>query len=305
MWPTRQARKLQIVQAIQNHSMQVRPMPGIAHPAALDTLAMQYIASSRREDYYLLLQQKAISPLRADPNNALFHPERAVAYHLQQANVDEAAWLVFLMTHFARPANTEWLRLKDVYGMLGAGIWDWPTVSQNPAAFARWITVNWNRIRGQFGSHRKYESLRPNARRNIVSVVNSYIDWVGPQGHQHFFSTSVRLAGNNPTVVFEHFYQHMSVLSFGRLAKFDFLAMLGRYGIAPIAAGSAYLRGATGPLRGARLLFDGRPNSITSLDTLQVFLNELDADLGMGMTITEDALCNWQKSPSRFQHFKG
>ena len=97
----------------------------------------------------------------------------------------------------------------------------------------------------------------------------------------------------------------MSVLSFGRLAKFDFLAMLGRYGIAPIAAGSAYLRGATGPLRGARLLFDGRPNSITSLDTLQVFLDELDADLGMGMTITEDALCNWQKRPSRFHHFKG
>ena len=138
MWPTRQARKLLIIQALQNHVVQVRPMPGIAQPATLDTLAMQFIASIRREDYYLLLQQKAISAQRADPNNAHFHPERAVAYHLQQANVDEAAWLLFLMTHFARPANTQWLRLKDVYGMLGLGIWDWPSVSQNPASFARW-----------------------------------------------------------------------------------------------------------------------------------------------------------------------
>ena len=135
--------------------------------------------------------------------------------------------------------------------------------------------------------------------------MNSYIDWVGPQGHQHFFSSSVRLAGNNPTAIFEHLYQHMTVLSFGRLAKFDFLALLGRYRVAPITAGSAYLSGATGPLRGARLLFDGRPNSTTSPDTLQVFLDELDVNVGVGMTITEDALCNWQKSPSRFVHFTG
>jgi hypothetical protein len=31
----------------------------------------------------------------------------------------------------------------------------------------------------------------------------------------------------------------------------------------------------------------------------------LEADLGVGMQAMEDALCNWQKSPRRFVHFKG
>ena len=305
MWPKRQARLRQIVAAFQRHAGRHRPMPGIAQRSALDTLALQYIASCRREDYYRLLQQKVISRLRADPHNALFNPERAIAYHLQQNNVDEAAWLVFLMTHFGRPANTGWRRLQDVYGMLGRGIWDWALVSRNPAAFSRWMSGNWTLVGGQFGSHRKYESLRPTARRDIGSVLTSYLAWVGHAGHDDFFAVSARCAGNDPAVIFDYLYRQMDVVSFGRLAKFDYLAMLGRYRIAPIEAGSAYLRGASGPLRGARLLFDGRPDGSTSPETLQLFLDELDATVGVGMTVTEDALCNWQKSPTQFEHFRG
>jgi hypothetical protein len=38
---------------------------------------------------------------------------------------------------------------------------------------------------------------------------------------------------------------------------------------------------------------------------LQARLDVLDRDLGVGMAVMEDALCNWQKSPDRFVHFKG
>jgi len=34
-------------------------------------------------------------------------------------------------------------------------------------------------------------------------------------------------------------------------------------------------------------------------------LDELDEDLVIGMEVLEDALCNWQKSPLKFEHFKG
>jgi len=34
-------------------------------------------------------------------------------------------------------------------------------------------------------------------------------------------------------------------------------------------------------------------------------LDELDVDLRVTMKVIEDALCNWQKSPTRFVHFKG
>ena len=295
----------QITAAINQYSKNVRPLPGITQPAALQTLAMQYIASLRREDYFRLLQEKVISADRADPNNSGFQAERAVAHHLQQGNVDEGAWLIFLMTHFARHVDSGWLRLKDVYGMLGDGIWNWPSVSQNPADFSSWISVNWTRIRGHFGSHRKYESLRPTAPRNIGSVVSSYVEWIGPEGHQQLFSEVTRCAGNHPAAIFDHLYRHMQVVSFGRLAKFDYLAMLGRYGIIPAVPGSAYLKGATGPLRGARLLFEGHHDGVTSPDQLQAFLTQLDNNIGAGMAVTEDALCNWQKSPLTFRHFKG
>ncbi len=305
MWPSREAEKQRIVAALRHHDAAVRKLPGLKNPRAVDTLAMQFVASLRREDYYRVVQRKPISADRADPNHPSFDAERAVAFHVQRGNIDEAAWLVFLMTHFARPAETGWLRLQDVYGRLGAGFWDWNTVSANPGAFSVWLATNWPDVRGKFGNHRKYESLRPDCARNMSRVVDSYVRWIGAGGHQRFFADVIRRAGNDPHTIFETLYQEMRIVSFGRLAKFDYLALIGRYGIAPISAGSAYLDGATGPAKGAHLLFDGQRDGLTTSDVLQDLLDGLDANLGVGMQVMEDALCNWQKTPLEFQHFRG
>jgi hypothetical protein len=115
----------------------------------------------------------------------------------------------------------------------------------------------------------------------------------------------VQRTGNDPHKIFDALYRGLVVRSFGRLAKFDYLSLIGRYGIAPVEAGSAYLSGATGPAKGARLLFDGRPDGQSPLTELQSMLDALDADLQVTMKVMEDALCNWQKSPKRFVHFKG
>jgi hypothetical protein len=266
---------------------------------------MQLIASLRREDYYVSVQRKLPSPHRADPNHLLFDAERAVAYHVRTGNIEEASWLVFLMTHFARAGDTGWLRLRDIYGRLGAGIWDYASVSANPVAFINWLAANWQNVRGKFGNHRKYESLDPHANRNMDKVLRSYLDWVGPPGHRAKFANIIHAAGNDPHVIFNALYNDMSVVSFGRLAKFDYLSLIGRYGIAPISAGSAYLEGATGPARGARLLFDGNVNGASKNDQLQVMLDDLDSSLGVGMAVLEDALCNWQKSHLQFVHYVG
>lgn len=278
---------------------------GIPDDVTIDTLAWQFIASLRREDYYRLVQSKPIEAHRADPNSAMFDAERAVAFHVQQGNIDDAGWLIFLMTHFARRPDSGWRRLQDVYGKLGVGTWDWASVQGNPQAFFRWMTANWRSIGGAFGNHRKYESLKPTAKRPMSRAVENYLAWVGPADHQTFFANAVRVAGNDPHVIFDQLYRSMRVNSFGRLAKFDYLLLIGRYGLAPIAAGSAYLDGATGPGRGARLLIDGNPTSRTANITLQTALDGLDGRLNVGMEVMEDALCNWQKSPRRFIHYKG
>lgn len=305
MWPSWNPERVRIATELERHSRAVGPLPGIADPAALNTLALQFVASLRRESYYEHVQRKVISTGKADPNNPNFDAERAVTYHMQQRNIDEAAWLVFLMTHFGRPEGSGWTRLRDVYGKLGAGIWDWRTVSADPKAFTSWLAANWRNIRGKFGNHRKYESLRNDSNRGTGRVVESYVAWVGGEGHARMFADTIRRTGNDPHAIFDALYRKLSVRSFGRLAKFDYLSLIGRYSIAPIDAGSAYLEGATGPLKGARLLFDGRPDGPTSPNALQRKLNALDADLQVTMKVMEDALCNWQKSPTRFIHFKG
>jgi hypothetical protein len=178
-------------------------------------------------------------------------------------------------------------------------------VSANPAAFTAWLAANWQRVRGKFGNHRKYESLRPDANRTMGQVVESYVAWIGVGGHVKFFADAVRQAGNDPHRIFDALYIELPVPTFGRLAKFDYLSLIGRYGIAPVEAGSAYLAGATGPAKGARLLFDGRRDGSSSDAQLQARLDTLDRDLRVGMSVTEDALCNWQKSPLHFIHYKG
>lgn len=186
-WPTRNAQQQQLRAALLVHSAQTRPLPGVLDPRALDTLVLQIVASVRREDYYRLIRARPASPRRADPHDALFNPEHAVAFHLSNGNLDEAAWLVFLMTHFAKPADSGWRRLQDVYGMLGNGLWDWPSVSGNAAAFDAWLAANWTSIRGKFGNHRKYESLRPGSNRSTGFVIREYVRLIAAPGHQAFY----------------------------------------------------------------------------------------------------------------------
>lgn len=304
MWPSRDPERQRIANDLAAAKAPLG-LSGLPNQATIDTLALQFVASLRREDYYQVVQKKPVSIARADPNSPLFDAERAVAFHMQQGNVDEAGWLIFLMTHFARATHTKWQRLQDVYGRLGTGVWDWATVTTNPSAFHSWIDANWQQIRGKFGNHRKYNSLRPTAVSPLHRTVDDYLAWIGPVGHASFFANAVHAAGNDPHTIYDHLYNSMKVRTFDRLGKFDYLSLVGRYGLAPISAGSAYLKGATGPQSGARLLVDGSRKSATRLALIQGTLDALDVRLNVGMAVMEDALCNWQKSPAQFVHYLG
>jgi hypothetical protein len=115
----------------------------------------------------------------------------------------------------------------------------------------------------------------------------------------------VQAGGNSAQSIFDYCYNSMTVTHFGRLGKFDYLCLLGRLGLANMSPGSAYLVGATGPLAGARLLFGGRTDARLRAVALEGWLRDLDVVLDVGMQVMEDSLCNWQKSPRRFVHFRG
>ena len=277
---------------------------GVLEPVARRTLATQMIASLRRSDYTEILKNRDIHPSRADPDNDMFDPERAALFHARNGNLDEAIWIIFLSTHFGKHGRHGWRLMRDVYSGLGTGRWTWERVSGQPDAFREWLRVNRARIAGAFGNHRKYETLDPVSRSSTALVVESFVRLCSPSP-SGYFAKLVRKTGNNPTEIFDAAYRGLTIARFGRLAKFDFLAMLGRTDLAPVKPGSTYLRGATGPLRGARLLVDGDPNSHTGTDELDNILRRLDLTLGVGMQVMEDSICNWQKSPRKFVHFLG
>jgi hypothetical protein len=300
----RSAKLLQLNQGLQNFSNNQQRLLGVVNASQRNTLAMQMIASLRRLDYTRLIKSRDISPDRGNPDTDLFEPERAAALLARNGQIDEAIWLIFLATHFGQHGRHGWRMLRDVYSGLGSGRWTWNRISSNPQQFRVWLQQNWQQIRGAFGNHRKYETLNPASNNGTATVVESFVQCFTPSP-SGWFAAIVRSSGNNPHTVFDMAYDNLTIARFGRLAKFDFLALLGRLDLAPVAPGSAYLSGATGPLRGARLLVDGNASSISKAKDLDAILQQLDVLLGVGMQVMEDSICNWQKSPRRFVHFRG
>ncbi len=166
----------------------------------------------------------------------------------------------------------------------------------------RWVVEDAERIKqrgGGFGNHRKYESLEATA-----STVASYVSWVGPGLSQlRHFADVIKPARGDSRLAFDLLYQSIGeVARFGRTARFDYLTLLSRLGLAPIVPARGYLQGSTGPLKGARLLFG---DSIANARQLDDRLSDLDGFLEVGFDVLEDALCNWQKSPANFLAFRG
>ena len=152
-----------------------------------------------------------------------------------------------------------------------------------------------------FGAHRQREQIASSG-----ATAATYLQWIGAPGHRATFDKAAATSGGDLRNTFDILYREMTVVyRYGRLAKFDYLAMLGKLGLAPVEPASTYMTGATGPISGARLFFAGDPNADLRAKWLDEKLAELDVHLGVGMQVLEDALCNWQKSPRTFKPFHG
>jgi len=293
-----------------------RSLPGIDTAAARESFIGQLIDSIRRVQYVYAIQVRDIAESCSDPASNHFDPLKAAIAAKRRGDTDEAFWLVFLAIHFGKALRSGWRLARDIYGRMGDGAtWSWDRTSTSPDEFRLWLATNYSALRGDgiarnFGNHRKYETLKPDSRRSTANVVTSYVHWVGPsRSHQNLLASARNAVGDDPRKMFDFLYRSMdAVMSFGRTARFDYLTMLGKLELAPIFPGSTYMEGATGPVRGARLLFSGSITTNIDRTSLDHWLVVLDAKLPLGpfgMQILEDAVCNWQKSPTNFVRFRG
>ncbi|MEN2742668.1 hypothetical protein ABCS02_33250 [Microbacterium sp. X-17] len=286
------------------------PLVGISDPDARAALIEQIIDSEQRVLYFQRLESRALDPESADPESLAFDPLRAALKHRDAGDFDEAVWLVFLFVHFGKHPRAGWRYARDVYGALGQGEpWTWERTASDPTSFRFWLDTNQAALisgpgpRG-FSNHRKYESLHAWSDAGTGSVVQSYVDWVLSAGGDHAERFSVAVA-QSPEEAFDELYRSMAgVRRFGRVARFDYLNALRNLNLVDLRPPHSYIVGATGPLRGARLLVNG-DNTSGAAGELQKQLSELSRETGLTPNVIEDAICNWQKSPAIYVRFSG
>jgi len=300
-----------IEDALNSFRRNVHDLPGISNPAFRAALVKQLVASVRRVTYPVVIRTQEHSQRRKDPADNMFDPLKAALLHFREGSIDEAYWLVFLFVQFGKHRRGEYLYARNVYGRFGdGGRWDWRATSSDPVGFRAWLHANQERLRAlptAFGNHRKRESLDAYSDNGTGATVATYVAWVAPpRSHQELFDQALEQATGDSRGAFHLLYESMAMVRrFGRTARFDYLAMIGKLGFAPIEPGSAYLGAATGPVTGAKLLFAGAPKVRMSLRDLDDVLIRLDSHLNVGMQVIEDAICNWQKSPGVFKSFRG
>lgn len=281
------------------------PLPGIASPARLDCLVNQINDSVERINRIIDLRNAVHTHSYINRARKDFNPLIATSYYRQQGKIDEAFWLVFLATHFGEDENgTQWNLVRNVYyGLSDAPHWTWERVSHDINGFRHWLQTTKEVLQknGSFGNHRKYESLLDE---HTGKAIASYINWIG-ENHQHedLFNYMRSQVGKNPHILFDALYKSMkAVWRFGRTAKFDYLCMVGKLGLADVEPGHPYLQDSTGPLAGAKLLFGNRASDTKALNA-HLWELGMHMDLYFSMQIMEDAICNWQKSPDNFVSF--
>jgi Alpha-glutamyl/putrescinyl thymine pyrophosphorylase clade 3 len=253
---------LRLEGALMSFDQEQRPLFGIRDSERRGAFLEQLLESIHRVELIRVLRTRRLSDRRENPNDELFDPLKAAILQQRQGNIEEAFWLVFLFVHFGKHLHAGWRYAREVYGRLGdGGRWDWAGISTDLTDFRAWLDARQtDLLRGSgprgFGNHRKRESLSGSSANGTGAVAASYVRWVAPpRTHQDLMREVLQQAGGDPRMAFDKLYHSMeAVRRFGRLARFDYLTMVGKLGLAPIEPGSPYLEGSTGPLEGARLL---------------------------------------------------
>jgi hypothetical protein len=278
-------------------------------------LAKQIVQSYRRIQYVDIMKARGVSRASRDSSNELFDPLKASIAFMQENRLDESYWLVFYFVHFGKNLRGGWRYAREVYNALGkSDPWNWEKTSNDPKAFRKWLRDNQNGLKrkgvpGGFGNHRKYQSLDAVANDQTGAAFESYVEWIGDsKSHEKRFNEILQHSNDDAGSRFDALFRSMSaVSSFGRMAKFDYLCMIGKLGLLEIEPACVYIDTATGPKAGGKLLFGGSSEATRSNSQLEKEYADLADSLQLPfcMQILEDAICNWQKNPDSYKPFRG
>lgn len=295
----------QNIKEMLDNAKQEIDLPGIDSYPEEHTFIKQILDSTKRIQYLKIIQDRGCSISRANPYTNGFNPLMGAVALLNENNYDEACWLVFLYVLFGKDKRGYGL-LKSFYNRLGDenSLHSYHYVVQNLDEVGEWIEVNRAALKanGNFGNHRKYESLK-NSPKGIINTIRSYIELMH-LGHEEYFESIINIVGNDRFKLFDYLYKDFSkIFRYGRLSIFDHLTMLGKLNIIEIEPASCYIKDATGPKDGLKDLLNLQNIDNKTLEQVSIIISN-HLKLPFKMQILEDALCNWQKSKTVYIRFK-
>ena len=268
-------------------------LPSISY----EILALQLIDSVEQEAAIKALLDRDIGEQSCDPTSAQFNPIKAII-HLKDKDYDEACWLGFLLIYTNDSEKADWAFMRKLYGGVGLNLKTALTWQQVNKSFDQRMalleelssSLALSDPKPKFGHHRAYESIN-----HLPIAFSSYIDFINEQGgHQALFCPEQTVL--DKTAYFQKLYAliRKNVYRFGRLSTFEYLCLLGKIGLADVEPDSCYIAEASGPKRGAKLLFGMLDDA--KLDDHAIGLADY---LNVGYQEMEAAICHWQKSPER------
>ncbi|WP_019671990.1 alpha-glutamyl/putrescinyl thymine pyrophosphorylase clade 3 protein [Psychrobacter lutiphocae] len=273
-------------------------LPAISY----EILALQLLDSIKQEQQIEALFNQPLSQTCCDPKSPDFDPIKAIV-RIKDIDYDEACWLSFLLIYTNDSAESDWAFMRLLYNGIGltAPRLTWQFITEQTLSLQDSLQQLAKALaahdpKPKFGHHRAYESLA-----QLPAVFHSYIAFITEQGgHKALFKPHKTLKPNKKVIAKQAYFQTLyslirNIYRFGRLSTFEYLCLVGKMGLADVAPDSCYIAEASGPKRGAKLLFGMLTNE--QLDNHAVGLADY---LDVGYQQMEAAICHWQKSPQRY-----
>lgn len=212
--------------------------------------------------------------------NACFDPiAMAFTYNLR-GDIDEACWLLFLLSYFGRHPRHEWRLLEKIYFGFGKRAqWTWEYASSDPSAFASWLMeYQYDLYRsGNLGNAHKFVSFDNHKAMKTADHIIGYISWVkSAKGHRQLLSDAVSSVDGLPSLIFNMLYTAInSQLRFKKAITFEYLSLLGIIGMINIEPGRPYLSDHLFSKLGANWLFDATAGSKLRTSELETIVTKL------------------------------
>jgi hypothetical protein len=232
-------------------------------------------------------QSFASRPGPVEPLADGWHPWTAIA---SLDDREEAIWLAYLTTFFGpdERRHDTWRATRVVYSAFGSGRPTFSEVQSDDRLLPRLCHANAQLFRSlPRGNHRKYEPKDADHKLGLLASVDSLLGLAARHGGLLRWFTD----GTSPSDRFERLMSELRIVSFGRTGRFDLLTLVGDLGVVELTAPRLYLKGATGPLEGARQAIPG----VRDEAELDRRLEKVVDAFGISGAVLEDALCNWQK----------